>query len=127
MFSVESTVDPIEAELGGQEIKDELSPERQARQWPVPVIEKLHETVGRIDAEQIDCKEDTEAYAAVTLQKRHDEPIADVGDEPALFPPGSALVTRGEPGQQRKTGAHGEQIGQRPPKRVRDAIDHGKD
>ncbi len=109
---MEGAMGPIEAELAGDQIEAELPPERQARQRPMAVIEEGDETIGGVDAEQIDREHHGEADAGIAREHRHDEPVTEVGDEALFLPPRLALVAGREPGEAGEGHRHEGHVGQ---------------
>src|SRR5262245_56705906 len=71
----------------------------------MPVIVELDQPFGGGDAEQGRSPQHQKAYAQIAREQRYQEPVAEIGDELALVPPGAAGIAGPEERQHREGGA----------------------
>src|SRR5215475_16106940 len=89
---VKAAMDPICQEVRYDQKRQRLRPQRQARQWAKAIVIELHQRVSAVNPVQICRAHHHKADAYETRGKWDQEPIADVGDDLALAPPGTARI-----------------------------------
>ena len=107
--AMEAAVDPVHHEVRRDQEDRRLQPQRQLRQRPVAVVVELDQAFGGGDAEQPGGAEHQQADAQIAREQRDDEPIAEIGDELALAPPGPARIAGPEVAEHGEDGAEHEQ------------------
>ncbi len=97
--AVEKTMRPIQDEIFADEKDDHLRHQRQRRERAVAVLVEGDQAVGGGDSEQNRGAGDKHADAQETRDDGNEKPVADVGDEVRLAPPGTAGIAGPEPRQ----------------------------
>ena len=100
--AMEHAVQPVHHEIGNDQEQDRLQPQRQRRQRAMAVVIEGDQVVGIANPEQQAGAEHQQADAEDTREQRHQEPVAEVGHELALAPPGLAGIAGPEMRQHRE-------------------------
>ena len=124
---MESAVKPVHHEIRADQEDRRLQPERQPRERPVPVIVEFDQSLGGGDAEQERGAHDQEPDAQIAGEQRDDEPIAKIGHQLALAPPGLARIAGPEEGQNREDGSERDRYRQDLDESDADAVDDGEE
>ena len=82
--AVKHPVQPVQHEVGGDQEQQRLKPERQLRQRAMAVVVECDQVVGVVNVEHHAGAEHQQPDAKHAGEHRHEEPVADVGDELAL-------------------------------------------
>jgi hypothetical protein len=90
--AVKHAVQPVQHEVGRNEEQYRLHPERKLRQRPMTIVVECDQLVGLMNVEEDSGAEHQQPDAEDARKHRHEEPVADVGDEFALAPPGFARI-----------------------------------
>ena len=110
-------MNPVHHHVGAGQEDARLQPERQLRERAMPVVVELDQSLGGGDVEQERRPHDQEADAQIARKQWDDEPVAEIGDQFALAPPGLSRIAGPEEGE------HGEH--DRKPDRDRHDLHHG--
>src|ERR1700685_1082770 len=90
--AMEEAVRPIQDDVFADEKDHHLRDQWQRREWPMAVVVECDETFGCCDVEEGGSADDQQADAQIAGDHRNEEPIAQVGHEISLVPPGAAWI-----------------------------------
>src|SRR4029079_1983221 len=90
--AVKHAVKPVQHEVGRDEKQYPLQPERKLRQRSMAVVVECDQVIRLTDIEEDGGAKDQQPDAEDARKYRHEEPVADVGNEFALAPPGFAGI-----------------------------------
>src|SRR5438874_5127128 len=90
--AVEKTVRPIGDDVLADEENQHLHDERERRERPVAVLVEDDQAVGGGDVKEHGGTGDEQADAEIAGDDWNEEPVAEIGDEVALAPPGTARI-----------------------------------
>ena len=100
--AMEHAVQPVHHEIGSDQEQDRLQPQRQRRQRAMAVVVEGDQFVGVVNPEQQAGAEHQQPDPEHAREQRHQEPVAEVGHELALAPPGPAGIAGPEMRQHRE-------------------------
>src|SRR6185295_14378830 len=100
--AMKHAVQPVQHEVGRNEEQYRLHPERKLRQRPMAVVVECDQFVDVVNVEEDSGANHQQADAEDARKYRHEEPIADVGNELALSPPGFTWIAGPEMREHRK-------------------------
>ena len=131
--AVKHPVQPILHEVRQHQEQHRLQPQRQFGQGAVAVVVEGNQLVGVMNLEDHPGAEHQQSDPQHAAHQRHEEPVADIGDELALAPPWRAGIAGPEMGQhrehQRQRDRDGDHLGDRLAKHLDDfqgQIGHGR-
>src|SRR5436305_2508506 len=90
--AVEKTMRPIGDGILADEENQHLYDERQRGQRSMAVLVEGNQSVDGGDVKEYRSAGDEEADAEIASDDRNEEPVAEIGDEVALAPPGTARI-----------------------------------
>ena len=100
--AMKHAVQPVHHEIGRDQEQDRLQPQWQPRQRAMAVVVEGDQFVGVANSKQQAGAQHQQPDAEHAREQRHQEPVADVGDELALAPPGPAGIAGPEMRQHRE-------------------------
>ena len=120
--AVEDAVAPVEQEIGRHKVEDDLLPQRQRGDGPMAVQIEVGDLPAVHDMEYPHGEKHRHPDAHVAHEERREDPVAEVGEEPALVPPGPAFIAGRKPRQKGEHGAEPHQPGQHMPQGDKDLL-----
>ena len=97
-------MNPVHHDIGAEQEDRRLRPERQLRQRAVPVIIERDQPLAGGDAEEERGADHEEADAQIAGEQRNEKPIAKIGHQFPLAPPGAAGIASPDDRQKSKDG-----------------------
>ena len=85
-------VQPVQHEVGRNHEQYRLNPERKFRQRTMTVVVECNQPIGVMDVEDKSREDHQQPDPEDAGKYRHEEPVAEVGDQFALAPPGLAGI-----------------------------------
>src|SRR5258708_1912387 len=86
--AVKQAVQPVQHKIRQHQEQHRLQPQRQLGQWPVAIVVKRNQLVGVVNIEDYAGGEHEQPDPQYAREQWNEEPVANVGDEFALAPPG---------------------------------------